>query len=123
MRMMTSKSLVESMAAVMIGRSNYLSLHFDVPDFSMSTASELTFGGYQRRAVFWDSVGGATFVQRDQVVFTGLVPPVTVAAIGINEGEIGNDLIGCVLFDEPETFASTEYLLPAKMIKLRFGPA
>lgn len=115
----TNTTVLDEAAEFLISRCNYVSLHFDTPDFSAASATELSFGGYQRAAIKWTPVGGATYVQTSAATFTGLQPPVTIAAIGLNTNVSGNDLVSYIGFDDPETFGSTQYVLPDEFLKLR----
>lgn len=113
--------IIDILVERMVRDIHYVSLHFEKPDFALPAATELVFGAYARQTVIWTPVRNGVTMSTDKLVWAGLEPPVTIAAIGLNETLTGGELVAYGMLVDPVSSGSTTWEVPAGAIAVRAG--
>lgn len=113
--------IIDLVVERMVRDVHYVSLHYELPDFALPAATELVFGSYARQTVIWTPVRNGVVLSTEKLIWAGLEPPVTIAAIGLNETLNGGELIAYGLLADPVSSGSTTWEIPAGSIAVRAG--
>lgn len=108
--------MLDKMAELLSSECNWVSLHSARPDPSSASATELSFGGYTRQQVFWKVRSSGVLISTNPIVFTGLRPPVTIAAIGLSRTDSVGTLTAYGMLPYPVISGSTSYRLDDEML-------
>lgn len=111
--------IIDLVVERMVRDVHYVSLHFEQPDFALPAATEMVFGSYSRQTVLWTPVRNGMTVSTDKLLWAGLEPPVTIAAIGLNQTLTGGELLAYGLLTDPVSSGSTTWEVPAGAIAVR----
>ena len=106
-----SPEMAERVVDVLASHALYVSLHSAEPSFSSSSATELSYGGYTRQLVVWDHLMTGARISTGAIVFTGLTPPVTIAAIGLNRTASTAELVAYGMLPAVLTSGKTSFRL------------
>lgn len=109
------------MMTVLLRRCVYVSLHTERPDFSRPSASEAAMGGYKRAYVEWDRIEAGLALNGEQLGWTGLLPPMMVAAVGLHVSLASPDLTAYGMLDAPQHISKPGFYLPKGSVALRLS--
>lgn len=116
-----SGEVCSEIVAGLIGRMEWASLHTEEPDFSSASASEYFAPGYSRARTVWEVMGDGVAMNANELVWDGLVPPLTVFALGFLPDPNGYLLTAYALLDIPSTLTGSVWRIPARQVTLRIA--
>lgn len=111
-----SPEMAERLVSTIAERCVYVSLHSAEPSFSAPSATELSYGGYTRQLIQWQDLITGGRISIGSIVFTGLKPPVTIAAVGLNRTSNTSELVAYGMLPDIVTSGKTSFRLEEDII-------